>query len=242
MTEIITGLLVAFITLYFFEGKVEVRERTHRLLSKIIVAVRTWHAHTADWKAREPAFTSGNESLQPNLCRETRLLGVTCTLGVGEEERGARGLEWYPFEAQDGNCELATLGFRNSGRTTNNATGQHYLYFRFDRTLASHFRSRLIYIIVEYHDSAPAPGDTEPKYLVLGYDSTAGDDIASTFKTVTEIPLLGDNSWKEAVFSLHDGMFRNRANGSDFRVHLSNVNRAMRQELVVRRVTAVVVE
>ncbi|MEX1096296.1 MAG: hypothetical protein WED34_09620 [Planctomycetales bacterium] len=240
--EILTGMFVAFLTLYFLEGQIEVRQRTHLLGRRIATFFRKHIFYGGRSIAPLPPTPLDNEESRHPISGATHMIGVACTLGVRADEQGARGLLWYPFEAHDGNCELAAYSMLNSGRVTNNQSGQHYLYFRFAPNFVAQFRNALLYIVVEYFD-APLPDvDCADNALLLEYDSCGEDGIAATFRSAGTISLTGDNSWKSGVFVVDDGGFTNRANGADCRFGVLRVNRHTKTELCVRRVFVFVAE
>ena len=242
MINLIIGLLVAFIALYLFEGKLEVRERTHSFAKRLAVTARKM-IHYKGIKARyldEPTTEDGDREASPH--QNTYIIGVKCTLGNPLDEQGSHGLKWYPDASRDGICDLAAVSINNSGRITDNKSGVHYFYFRFDPRLVDYFRKRLVYIIVEYYDMAPADEGSPDMFLGIAYDSCLDDGIAARFKATRTIRLTGDSSWKEAVFSLSDGGFTNRSNGADFRVSLQQVNFETEREAVVRRVIVMAVD
>lgn len=242
MIELIVGIVGAFIAMYFLEGKLEVRERTHNFINRVAIGVRKIIHQNSNPNKQPivPAEIDGkvNDILQ----HETLVLGVACQLGLPSDEQGARGLMWHPAEARDGDCELATLEVRNSGRITDNKNGTHYFYFRFNSHLVKKFRKHLIYIVVEYFDLAPTNKNTTEEFIGVAYDSLDGNAISAMFKPAGFKKLIGNNSWKEAVFSLSDGAFTNRANGADFRICLRHVNFETETELVIRRVAVIVME
>lgn len=242
MIELLIGVGIAFITLYFLEGKLEVRERTHNFINRIAVRIRKI-IHQNGYSIKGPfIFRKIENEVRDIPQHETSIIGVACTLGVSSDEQGGRGLMWYPAGARDGDCQLATLGVRNSGRISDNKTGTHYFYFRFNSNVVEKFRRRLIYIVVEYFDLASEDKNEKDEYLGVAYDSLDGDGISAMFKPAGFINLQGDNKWKETVFSLLDGAFTNRTNGADFRICLRHINFETKTELVIRRVAVMVME
>lgn len=223
--QAVMTLLVVLVALLVFAGRAEVQVRLRRLARR-----------TATWlRYRGGLKLSRGKSSKSEFTDS--LVAVSCTLGIRSEEEGARGLKYFPFEAQDGGCDLVDA-IENQGRITNNKARQHYFYFRFVPEVVELFRGRLIYIIVEYHDGAPLNNDVEQENLMLAYDAVGDYHISTRFKSL-ELPLLGDDQWKVSVFSLSDGNFEGRGNGADFRICIARVNSSKQRELTVRQVTVV---
>lgn len=242
MSAIVIGIITAFIVMYFLEGKIEVQQRTHNLLNRLAVK---WRKYNNDRKKSINSLTEikAAENIGKELHRrDSFLFGVACTLGESSDEDGAKGLKWIHDEARDGDCDLAEIGLKNSGRITNNKTGTHYFYFKFNIDVVERFRRKLIYIIAEYYDKSSVGNDNIDEYLGVAYDSVDGDTISARFKPSGFIQLKGDDRWKEAIFSIKDGAFLNRANGADFRICLRHVNFETKTELILRRVAVIAMD
>lgn len=103
----------------------------------------------------------------------------------------------------DGKC-LSTIQGKKECRRTNQASGDHYMYF--DVTGADILNSSAVEVKVLYFDSGTDK-------FQLQYYNKSGVLILDEFVTK-----LNTNSWREFSWYLDDFQFANNLNGSDFRI------------------------
>ncbi len=93
--------------------------------------------------------------------------------------------------------------------------GNNHMYFRIDDTFMFGGGDNEVWIVMEYFDLA--------QQIDCQYDSTGVGPVDGSFRGSGDgafdmlIP-EGTETWKYHVWHIEDGLFQNRANGSDFRL------------------------